>query len=33
MKKSFAIGKYIIKENLSNKILNGFIIFAVIILF
>ena len=33
MKKSFAIGKYIIKENLSNKILNGFIIFAIIILF
>ena len=33
MKKSFAIGKYIIKENLSNKILNGFIIFALIILF
>ena len=24
MKKSFAIGKYIVKENLSNKILNGF---------
>lgn len=33
MKKSFAIGKYIVKENLSNKILNGFIIFALIILF
>lgn len=33
MKKSFAIGKYIVKENLSNKILNGFIIFAIVILF
>ncbi len=33
MKKSFAIGKYIVKENLSNKILNGFIIFAIAILF
>lgn len=33
MKKSFAIGKYIVKENLSNKILNGFIIFAVAIIF
>ena len=33
MKKSFAIGKYIVKENLSNKILNGFIVFALIILF
>lgn len=32
MKKSFAIGKYIVKENLSNKILNGFIIFAIVIL-
>lgn len=28
MKKAFSIGKYIVKENLSNKILNGFIVFA-----
>lgn len=33
MKKSIAIGKYIVKENLSNKILKGFIVFALIILF
>lgn len=33
MKKSLAIAKYIVKENLSNKVLNGFIIFALIILF
>lgn len=33
MKKSIAIGKYIVKENLSNKILNGFIMFSIIILF
>lgn len=32
MKKSYNIGKYIVKENLSNKILNGFLIFAIIIL-
>ncbi len=28
MRKAFSIGKYIVKENLSNKILNGFILFA-----
>ena len=33
MKKILSIGKYIVKENLSNKILNGFIVFALIILF
>lgn len=33
MKKSIAIGKYIVKENLSNKILNGFVIFAIVIIF
>lgn len=33
MKKSLAIGKYIVKESLSNKILKGFIIFALLILF
>ena len=33
MKKSLAIGKYIVKESLSNKILKGFIVFALIILF
>lgn len=33
MKKSIAIGKYIVKESLSNKILKGFIVFAIIILF
>ena len=33
MRKSFAIGKYIVKESLSNKILKGFIVFALIILF
>ena len=33
MRKSIAIGKYIVKESLSNKILKGFIVFAIIILF
>lgn len=33
MKKSLAIGKYIVKESLSNKILKGFIVFALLILF
>lgn len=33
MKKSIAIGKYIVKESLSNKIFNGFIMFSLIILF
>lgn len=32
MLKSFSIGKYIVRENLSNKILNGFLVFAGIIL-
>lgn len=32
MRKSLSIGKYIVRENLSNKILNGFLIFAGIIL-
>lgn len=32
MKKSLSIGKYIVVENLSNKILNGFLIFSGVIL-
>lgn len=31
-KKSFAVAKYTLKENVSNKIFNGFIIFALIII-
>lgn len=30
--KSFAVAKYTLKENISNKIFNGFILFALIIL-
>lgn len=33
MRKSVAIGRYIVKESLSNKILKGFILFALLILF
>lgn len=32
MKKSLSIGKYILRENLSNKILNGFLFFAVLLI-
>ena len=32
MRKSFSIGRYILKENLSNKILNGFLFFAFLLI-
>lgn len=32
MRKSYSIGKYIFRENLSNKIINGFLFFSVLII-